>query len=146
MSFAPVLEYWMLDAGHWILMNRVTHTGFLRPSIITKVNLHRIDRNMNPHELWTPYPSHRDPRPAYVSQYFDEACNLSAIAMDISRSLFGKRQDRGQRRQLREDLYERLRAWHDRLPEVFAMGSKPPPYILLLRYSHFIIQGVYTDC
>lgn len=97
---------------------------------------------MNPHELWTPYPSHRDPRPAYVSQYFDEACNLSVIAMDLSRSLFGNRQDRVRRRQLRDDLYERLRGWHDRLPEVFAMGSKPPPYILLLRYSlPFSIQG-----
>lgn len=114
-------------------MDRITHTGFLRPSLITKVNLPRIDRNMNPHELWTPYPSHRDPRPAYVSLFFDEACDLSAIAMDISRSLFGGRQERGRKRQLRNDLYERLRAWHDRLPEVFSMESKPPPYILLLR-------------
>lgn len=99
---------------------------------------------MNPHELWTPYPSHRDPRPAYVSQFFDEACNLSAIAMDISRSLFEKRHERAPRRRLREDLYERLRGWNDRLPEVFAMESKPPPYILLLRYFFLYGHHVYV--
>lgn len=128
--------------------DRVTHTGFLRPSLISKVNLDRIDRNTsNASDLWIPYPSHRNSRPAYVSQYFDEACNLSAIAMDISRRLFadethgtsgsgsGLGPSTAQRRQVREELYERLRRWHARMPGVFATDRKPPPYIILLRLS-----------
>lgn len=91
----------------------------------------------NASDLWIPYPSHRNSRPAYVSQYFDEACNLSAIAMDISRRLFADETRAGaaQRRQVREELYERLRRWHARMPEVFATDRKPPPYIILLRLS-----------
>ena len=58
--------------------------------------------------------------------------------MDISRVLLAD--DRGagsaaQRRQVREGLYERLRRWFIGLPEIFGAGRKPPPYVVLLRYT-----------
>ena len=114
----------------------MVHTGFLRPCLIDHVNTPRIDRSQSDDiTSWGPYPTHRDTRPAYHSLYFDEACNLSPIARDISRSMFGG--DRGVfeplHRQSREVLYERLQRWHTLWPDVFELRYRPPPYIILLK-------------
>lgn len=128
----------------------VIHTSFLRPSLVAKVNMNRIDRNgSTDSDLWIPYPSHRNARSAYLSQYFDETCNLSEIALDISKELFSE--DRSvtsasQRRQVKENLYERLRRWHGALPRIFGPETKPPPYIILLRYVSLVYAfGNMTD-
>ncbi|KAJ5175603.1 uncharacterized protein N7482_001480 [Penicillium canariense] len=130
----------------WGLFNidTVVHPGFLRPSLISHVNMPRIDRNLPEDEsLWTPYPSHRETRPSYLSVYFDEACNLSTIARDISRSMFAD--ERGGfaplQRQSRDTLYERLRRWDDLLPDIFR-GERVAPHIILLkmRYNTLIIN------
>lgn len=99
--------------------------------------MNRMDRNASTdNDLWIPYPSHRNARPAYLSQYFDEACNLSEIALDISKELFSEDRSEtsaSQRRQVKGDLYERLKRWHNALPGIFGPETKPPPYIILLR-------------
>lgn len=100
----------------------------------------RVQRNQAEDQLlWRPYPTHRDARPSYLSVYFDEACNLSTIARDISRSMFAAERDSGFTefdlvpRQSREELFERLKRWHDLLPEAFADRAKPPPHLVLLK-------------
>lgn len=118
--------------------NRMVHTGFLRPCLISHVNMPRPERNqMEDQRIWRPYPSHRETRPSYLSLYFDEACNLSTIARDISRSMFADERlsfDGSEvHRQSREVLYERLNRWHDLLPEAFEDKFKPPPHIILLK-------------
>lgn len=129
------VSYLFLDTD---FLTRMVHTGFLRPSLINHVNMSRIDRNQAEDQaIWSPYPTHRDARPSYLSQYFDEACNLSTIARDISRSMFSdSRSDNvlsGVPRQSREELYRRIRRWHALLPEAFDPRHKPPPQIILLR-------------
>lgn len=107
----------------------MVHTGFLRPCLISHVNLPRVGRDAGQdRDIWTPYPSHRESRPSEISLYFDEACNLSTVARDISRSMFS-----GERavRLSREDLYERLIRWRELLPREFE-GEMPPHLILLL--------------
>lgn len=90
--------------------------------------------------IWIPYPTHRESRPSYLTLYFDEACNLSMIARDISRSMFGPERESGFfgfdliPRQSREELFEKLKRWHDLLPQGFAGQSKPPPHLVLLKY------------
>ena len=133
-------------------LDRVIHTGFLRPSLINNVNLNRIARDTSfADDIWIPYPSHRSARPAYLSQYFDEACNLSEMAKDISRRLFsGDTGGVARKRQVREGLYERLKRWYAALPEILGPGRKPPPYIILLRLSPplpfyiFLLNGLTT--
>jgi hypothetical protein len=116
----------------------MVHTSFLRPSLIDHVNMARLD--INPSEdqaLWEPYPTHRNPRPSFFSQYFDEACNLSTIARDISRSMFADHRTNTALgpipRQSREDLYDRIRRWNDLLPDDFDVRYRPAPHIILLK-------------
>lgn len=117
---------------------RIVHTGFLRPSLIDHVNMARIDRSpLEDQSLWRPYPTHREARPSLLSVYFDEACNLSTIARDISRSMFADHRVSTAlgptHRQSREALYDRLHHWHDLLPEDLDVRYRPAPHILLLK-------------
>ncbi|KAG2010734.1 hypothetical protein GB937_007703 [Aspergillus fischeri] len=130
-------------------IDTVVHTGFLRPSLIAKVNVDRIGREDDRASLWTPYPSHRAARPAYLNQYFDESCNLCEIARDISRVLFADDQSNASAaylRQRKDDLYERLRRWHNALPDVFDPGRRPPPHIILLRLRYFTLVINLFSC
>lgn len=116
----------------------MVHTSFLRPSLIDHVNMARLDINQSEdQDLWQPYPTHRDPRPSFFSRYFDEVCNLSTIARDISRSMFADHRSnttlRPIHRQSREDLYDRIRRWHELLPADFDERYKPAPHIILLK-------------
>ncbi|KAJ5096346.1 hypothetical protein NUU61_005702 [Penicillium alfredii] len=128
----------------------MVHTGFLRPSLIDHVNIARIDRNpLEDQALWRPYPTHREPRPSYLSQSFDEACNLSTVARDISRSMFADERVsptlEPAPHQSREELYERLRRWHSLLPEAFDSRYRPPPHIILLRMRyHALIINLFS--
>ncbi|KAJ5484546.1 hypothetical protein N7453_012014 [Penicillium expansum] len=133
----------------WGLFNvdTMVHTSFLRPSLIDHVNMARLDIDLPEDQtLWQPYPTHRDPRPSFFSQYFDEACNLSTIARDISRSMFADHRSNTAlgpiHRQSREDLYDRIRRWHELLPEDFDVRYRPAPHIILLkmRYNALIIN------
>ncbi|KAF9250378.1 transcriptional regulator family: Fungal Specific TF [Penicillium roqueforti] len=133
----------------WGLFNvdTMVHTSFLRPSLIDHVNMARLDINQPEDKaLWQPYPTHRDPRLSFFSQYFDEACNLSTIARDISRNMFADHRSKTGlgpiHRQSREDLYDRIRRWHDLLPEDFDVRYRPAPHIILLkmRYHALIIN------
>lgn len=62
------------------------------------------------------------------------------IARDISRSMFGPERESDFfgfdliPRQSREELFEKLKRWHDLLPQGFAGQSKPPPHLVLLKY------------
>lgn len=90
-----------------------------------------------------PYPTHRGARPSFQTQYFDESCNLCEIAKDISRQLFADDQSnisQASRRQRKEDLYEKLRLWHGRLPDIFDPGRRPPPHIILLRCVRYFLH------
>lgn len=115
----------------------MVHTGFLRPNLLSRVNLPRLEREPDEDKsIWKPYPTHREARPSYLSLYFDEACNLSTIARDISRSMFADNRSTPfelVHRHSREVLFERLKRWHERLPEAFDDRSKPPPHMILLR-------------
>lgn len=119
------------------LTNSVVHPGFLRPTLIHQVNVPRLDKNIyTERDLWTPYPTHREPRPSFHSQYFDESINLCEIARDMSRALFadGSTASAAVQRQKKEELYERLRQWKGRLLDIFDPGRRPPPHVILLRY------------
>ncbi|KAJ5389146.1 uncharacterized protein N7496_000214 [Penicillium cataractarum] len=130
----------------WGLFNvdTMVHTGFLRSSLINHVNMPRIDRDhLEDQSLWMPYPSHRDTRPSYLSVYFDEACNLSTISRDISRSMFAGENTvlEPLQRQSRDALYERLKRWDELLPEIFDWEKVAPHVILLkMRYNALIIN------
>ena len=70
--------------------------------------------------------------------------------MEISRNLFAHHDNErtygvssaALRRQVRDDLYERLRRWHEGLPLVFATERKPPPYIILLRLVSYLTYTI----
>ncbi|KAJ5730935.1 uncharacterized protein N7483_005443 [Penicillium malachiteum] len=132
----------------WGLFNIDTmiHTGFLRPCLIDNVNMPRIDGNSLQHQSqWTPYPTHRQPCPSYIDIFFDEASNLSTIARDISRSMFGdnssNRDAEPMQRQSREVLFEQLQRWQELLPTAFSSPELPPHIILLrMRYNALIIN------
>lgn len=113
------------------------HADFLRPSLIDKVNLERPNRySAEDSSLWYPYPSHRSAQPSYLSHYFNESCNLCEIARDVSQRLFGIDTNAASAehlRQIQETLYERLRGWYSKLPDIFDSYHRPPPYIILLR-------------
>ena len=126
-----------LKASHTCMLTalRMVHTGFLRPSLINHVNMPRVDRDhLEDQSQWMPYPSHRDTRPSYLSLYFDEACNLSTISRDISRSMFAGEQSSSEalQRQSRDVLYERLTKWNELLPEIFDW-EKVAPHVILLK-------------
>lgn len=125
---------------HGLTDGRLVHTGFLRPCLISHVNMPRLEHNpLEDRSLWRPYPTHRETRPSYLDSYFDEGCNISTIARDISRSMFAAGRDSSYTgfeqvsRHSREELFERLKRWHDLLPDAFADEAKPPPHIILLK-------------
>ncbi|BDD60450.1 hypothetical protein MAP00_005578 [Monascus purpureus] len=132
-------------------IDTLVHTGFRRPSLVSRVNVSRLDRDtFTQDELWVPYPSHRAARPAYISQYFDESCTLCDLAREVSRTFFaGNPAMMGpgfRRRETREDLYEQLKDWHDRLPDIFDPSRKPPPHIILLRmHYHTIVINLWSS-
>ncbi|KAJ6151771.1 C6 transcription factor [Penicillium chermesinum] len=121
----------------WGLFNidTIVHTGFLRPCLIDHVNVPRLNgSSTDDHCLWRPYPTHREPCSSHESLFFEETCNLSTIARDISR-IFGVKEDYIDplQRQTRDVLFERLGRWHHLLPGVF-MADFQPPHMLLLEY------------
>ncbi|KAJ5782086.1 hypothetical protein N7457_003860 [Penicillium paradoxum] len=137
----------------WGLFNvdTMVHTGFLRPSLIDHVNMARLDVNQSEDQtLWRPYPTHRNPRPSFFSQYFDEACNLSTIARDISRSMFANHRSSTAlgpiQRQSREELYDSLRRWHELLPEDFDVRYRPAPHIILLKMRYHTLTINLFSC
>lgn len=87
--------------------------------------------------VWIPYPAHRSSRGAYYSLYFDEACSLSQIAQDLSRSLFSDTENPAPvsgRQEIANRLYERLTKWKSELPDIFLPEKNPAPHMLLLKY------------
>ncbi|KAJ5698146.1 hypothetical protein N7462_000151 [Penicillium macrosclerotiorum] len=130
----------------WGLFNLDTmvHTGFLRPCLINYVNIPRIDLTLpEDQSLWRPYPTHREACLSYSSLFFDEACNLSTIARDISQSMFADQRGASgafdtetDRRQSRDNLYEQLRRWDELLPEAIENGGQFSPHVILLKMRH----------
>ncbi|KAJ5144671.1 hypothetical protein N7448_002063 [Penicillium atrosanguineum] len=100
--------------------------------------------------VWRPYPTHRETRPSYLSPCFDEACNLSTIARDISRSMFAEERlnfhQFEMHRQSRQVLYERLNRWNELLPEVFEDRFKPPPHAILLKMRYHTLTINLFSC
>ncbi|KAJ5273838.1 hypothetical protein N7478_008963 [Penicillium angulare] len=96
---------------------------------------------------WTPYPTHRQPCPSQIDLFFEEASNLSTIARDISRSMFGDNDHNLNihlepvQRRSREELYEQLQRWQRLLPTAFDSKELPPHIILLkMRYNALVIN------
>lgn len=116
----------------------MVHTSFLRSSLVRQVDVDRMDRDESTErDLWVPYPSHREPRQSWLSQYFDESCNLCFIARDISRDLFVETESSASptsQLKHRDELYKELRSWEQRLPSIFDIALKPAPHIILLRW------------
>jgi hypothetical protein len=81
-----------------------------------------------------PYPISDRTQPSYMGQYFDESCNLSCIARDISRSGQVAKQKDIDPNKVKQDVYNRLRQWETNLPEIFIPKKRPAPHILLLRF------------
>ena len=91
-----------------------------------------------------------------MNQYFDEACSLSYIARDISRSVQISEQKNINVNEVKQDVYNRLREWEAKLPEVFNPKDNPAPHILLLRlvlprtsefaWSRQILTNLPTEC
>ncbi|KAI9372127.1 C6 transcription factor [Aspergillus egyptiacus] len=119
-------------------IDTVVHTAFLRASLIKKIN-YRYPPEKHPTDnvvSWVPYPTHRNQRPSYVDDYFEQSCNLCIIARDISHRLFAIEKETtplDQWNQTKEALYERLRGWRAELPASFNFLERPPPYIIVLR-------------
>ncbi|KAL3474810.1 fungal-specific transcription factor domain-containing protein [Aspergillus californicus] len=128
-------------------IDTIVHTNFLRPSRVMDVTIDRIDRDESKFtDLWVPYPLDRVPRPSWLSQCFDEACGLSYIARDISRTLSPNSETDVNVRRNKRDLHNKLRQWESNLPATFALGEKPPPHIILLRMRyHALLINLYCD-
>lgn len=75
-----------------------------------------------------------------MNQYFDEACNLSYIARDISQSAKIAEETDLDLNQVKQDVYNQLRQWEIDLPEIFNPERHPAPHILLLR---FVISSMF---
>ncbi|KAL1964571.1 hypothetical protein VTN77DRAFT_6868 [Rasamsonia byssochlamydoides] len=124
-------------------VDTVAHTGFLKPSRIKHVRLKRLRRASLEEETesWIAYPNHKPPRPAYNSAYFDEACTLSEIAGDVSRTLFVEDEELDENKdqlvQTVDSLYRNLKQWHDGLPSEFDPACKPAAHILLLHIRYY---------
>ena len=98
------------------------------------VSVEQIDpHESDPGDEWIAYPASKTPRLSSMSQYFEEACQLSFIARDISREL-PKVQDAGTNASdIKQGLYDRLFQWERKLPRTFDSAERPAPHILLLR-------------
>lgn len=85
-----------------------------------------------------------------MNQYFDEACTLSYIARDISRSAQIAVQKELDLNKVKQDVYNRLRQWEKDLPEIFNPEGRPAPHILLLRFVStqllFVIMAKSKNC
>ncbi|KAL2784250.1 pathway-specific regulatory protein [Aspergillus keveii] len=128
-------------------IDTIVHANFLRPSRVTQVSLERSDRNLSDStDIWIPYPIDRRPRPAWLSQCFDEACELSFIARDISRVLGAGAKREGNIPERKEGFYNQLRQWKANLPVTFDPNRKPAPHIIVLqmRYNALLIN-LYCD-
>ncbi|RAH78941.1 hypothetical protein BO86DRAFT_402285 [Aspergillus japonicus CBS 114.51] len=124
-------------------IDTVVHTNFLKPSRVNSVSIDRIARDdAGAGDIWTPYPLRRPARLSYLSQYFDDACQLSDIARDISRSLSKEGNSAPGYNQRKRELYLRLRKWQRGLPPCFDPAEKPAPHIILLwmRYHTLVIN------
>ncbi|KAJ5362971.1 pathway-specific regulatory protein, partial [Penicillium brevicompactum] len=121
-------------------IDTIVHTNFLKPSRVHEVSVHRLPREDNGKEDWTPYPISSQTRPSYMNQYFDEACSLSYIARDISRSVQIAEQKNINVNEVKQDVYNRLREWEAKLPEVFNPKDNPAPHILLLRMRYHALM------
>ncbi|KAL4803804.1 fungal-specific transcription factor domain-containing protein [Aspergillus unguis] len=128
-------------------IDTIVHTNFLRPSMVTRVSIERIDRNASkPSELWEAYPLIRPDRPSWLSQAFDEACKLSKIARDMSRTLSPKSDPAGNTSEQKLEIYNELRQWEAALPPQFKLTEKPAPHIVLLRLRyHSLLINLYCD-
>jgi hypothetical protein len=118
-----------------LLLTRIVHTNFLKPTRVHSVSVDRIkhgDRSTG--DEWTPYPIPSHARPSYMALYFDEACNLSYIARDISKSLLTAQQEGVDMNKAKQDMYDRLRQWETNLPAGFRLSERPAPHILLLMF------------
>jgi hypothetical protein len=113
----------------------IVHTNFLKPTRVHEVSMDRLPREeINPAVTWMPYPISDHTRPSYMNQYFDEACTLSYIARDISRSAQIAEQKELGLNKVKQGVYNRLRQWEKDLPEIFDPTARPAPHILLLRF------------
>lgn len=79
-----------------------------------------------------------------MNQYFDEACNLSYIARDISQSAKIAEETDLDLNQVKQDVYNQLRQWEINLPEIFNPERHPAPHILLLRFVISSLSFVFT--
>ncbi|RDW61181.1 fungal specific transcription factor domain-containing protein [Aspergillus mulundensis] len=124
-------------------IDTVVHTGFLRASLITQVNLDRPDRHDHK-TCWLPYPINGGAKESFLSEYFDISCNLSEIARDMSQSLFASdRRELAALEQIKikEVLFRRLRDWTEGLPAHFKRDDDVAPYVLVMkmRYHTLVI-------
>ncbi|KAL4742988.1 fungal-specific transcription factor domain-containing protein [Aspergillus similis] len=124
-------------------IDTVVHAGFLRSSLITKVNLERPNRH-DQKTRWLPYPTSGEPKESFLSEYFDISCNLSEIARDMSHCLFASHSrmpSAVEQIRIKEVLFRRLREWTEGLPAHFKRDDEVPPYVLVMkmRYHTLII-------
>ncbi|CAG7926144.1 unnamed protein product [Penicillium olsonii] len=121
-------------------IDTIVHTNFLKPSRVREVSVHRLPREENGSEDWSPYPLSSHPQPSYMNQYFDEACNLSYIARDISRSVQIAEEKKISLNEVKQNVYDRLCQWDADLPEIFDPKGQPAPHILLLRMRYHALM------
>ncbi|KAL4993504.1 fungal-specific transcription factor domain-containing protein [Aspergillus recurvatus] len=129
-------------------IDTIVHTNFLRKSLVNRVSIPQLDRDESkPSDKWVAYPLNRPDRPLWLSQAFDEACKLSYIARDMSRTLSPKAHgSAGNTIEQKRELYSELRRWEENLPATFAMSEKPAPHIILLRMRyHALLINLYCD-
>lgn len=123
-------------------IDTIVHTNFLRPSLVTDVSIERVDRDASkPTDMWIAYPLNRPDRPTWLSQVFDEACHLSYIARDMSRTLSPRSDPAGNTPEQKLDLYNKLRQWEANLPATFMPRERPAPHILLLLFVYRILHS-----
>lgn len=68
-----------------------------------------------------------------MALYFDEACDLSYIARDISKCSSIAEQEGVDLNRIKQNMYDRLYEWEANLPQTFTVAERPAPHVLLLR-------------
>ncbi|KAJ5542906.1 pathway-specific regulatory protein [Penicillium sp. DV-2018c] len=72
-------------------IDSIVHTNFLKPARVQSTSVDRIFK-IDAGDDWMAYPISSQVKPSHMTRYFDEACNLTYIARDISTNLSAAQQ------------------------------------------------------
>ncbi|KAJ5571668.1 pathway-specific regulatory protein [Penicillium sp. DV-2018c] len=119
-------------------IDSIVHTNFLKPARVQSTSVDRIFK-IDAGDDWMAYPISSQVKPSHMTRYFDEACNLTYIARDISTNLSAAQQKGIDTNNTKQELYDRLCQWETNLPSIFRLSEEPAPHILLLMMRYYAL-------